>query len=926
MNKIYFSSSFVARTPAFSFLAQLPAHEKEIKALIAESSNAFFELVKDLDFSNLEGQDPKLLFTLWKYFNRAKYRSTPFGNFSAISLLPMRLSEHSTKTIAIRKEMQGKSFIDWSHHKINLSLPKPKRFQANSCVYSLGEEMRFAKLVDQYFQLSSVSSHPVLSDVLSVARKGCSLEALLQVLESHAITGEEGLEFIQEMLDMQLLLSEQSMNAVGTDYFQRIGIKEMEGKLLYTIATREAGANEFNKQPFEDLLELVNFLSATLPVGENKALNVFKTKFLQKYEYRFIPLLEALDPEHGVGYDSLEQSFQEDSLVEKLKNQLQTPEASAPVVDWNDLNQFLLKEWMNGETIRLEKFTGWEKRRKSELPNTFSALGELLDDSFWLRSMGGVSGTALLGRFSLADDNIQSFAQEIAAHEVAMNPGVLFFDIDYQGDERVGNVNRRASIYPFVLPILCWSESKEPIDLNEVLVSVVRNEIVLYSTRYNQRMVPRLASAYNYVRSDFSVFRFLADLQSQGLQVNLNLDLARTFPGMLQYPRVVFKKVVVSPASWKLDKAFNNVEEAEAWLEQKGISSCFKIRQSDQFLFFRREVEEDVWAFYMHVKSQSGIFYLEEAALPEEPLFKDEKERGYSGELQVLLQHDKQVYSALSIDSFSHEPVEIKKSFLPGEEWFYYELYCEEFRSNAILLELFHGFLEGNANSLSQWFFIRYTDPSPHLRFRFSIKENVDYKDILTGLNELFSFLVDNKIIKEVLLKTYEPEYHRYGAFGMQKVESFFQLDSTLVLLSIEQWEEQVHPHYRFSHFLFRQILTEQFPDLSQQIAFVKQLTKAFQGEFKMTPFHFKQINAEYRDFSQDASLEITLQMQDFVERWNAEFCSLLKQNGSPQQEKLISDLFHMHVNRLFPSNQRLHESIIYEFLLKDLQRERKRQ
>ncbi|MNL78544.1 hypothetical protein D3C87_2049620 [compost metagenome] len=40
---------------------------------------------------------------------------------------------------------------------------------------------------------------------------------------------------------------------------------------------------------------------------------------------------------------------------------------------------------------------------------------------------------------------------------------------------------------------------------------------------------------------------------------------------------------------------------------------------------------------------------------------------------------------------------------------------------------------------------------------------------------------------------------------------------------------------------------------------------------------------------------------------------------------QLFTDLFHMHINRRFPANQRMHEMIIYTFLYKLLQREHKK-
>ena len=48
-------------------------------------------------------------------------------------------------------------------------------------------------------------------------------------------------------------------------------------------------------------------------------------------------------------------------------------------------------------------------------------------------------------------------------------------------------------------------------------------------------------------------------------------------------------------------------------------------------------------------------------------------------------------------------------------------------------------------------------------------------------------------------------------------------------------------------------------------------------------------------------------------------FKSVLSGSNADKQSMLFVDLFHMHINRIFSRDQRVHEYIIYEYLSKHL-------
>jgi lantibiotic biosynthesis protein len=55
---------------------------------------------------------------------------------------------------------------------------------------------------------------------------------------------------------------------------------------------------------------------------------------------------------------------------------------------------------------------------------------------------------------------------------------------------------------------------------------------------------------------------------------------------------------------------------------------------------------------------------------------------------------------------------------------------------------------------------------------------------------------------------------------------------------------------------------------------------------------------------------------------FSGSFIKTLQQCATENALKLLTDLMHMHVNRLFSKDQRTHEMVMYYFLLKDIQRQ----
>ena len=75
----------------------------------------------------------------------------------------------------------------------------------------------------------------------------------------------------------------------------------------------------------------------------------------------------------------------------------------------------------------------------------------------------------------------------------------------------------------------------------------------------------------------------------------------------------------------------------------------------------------------------------------------------------------------------------IKRTYILGDEWLYYKLYCGARTSDVILTETIKPVTEYllNQGLIDSWFFIRYGDPDFHIRIRFHLVDLAKIGDVI---------------------------------------------------------------------------------------------------------------------------------------------------------------------------------------------------
>jgi thiopeptide-type bacteriocin biosynthesis protein len=259
--------------------------------------------------------------------------------------------------------------------------------------------------------------------------------------------------------------------------------------------------------------------------------------------------------------------------------------------------------------------------------------------------------------------------------------------------------------------------------------------------------------------------------------------------------------------------------------------------------------------------------------------------------------------------------------FTPGSEWLYYKVYCGTKTSDIFLLEILKPLTKIllNEKLIDQWFFIRYSDPEPHLRIRFHIKNLTKIGYLIIKIKDsLSNFIISNQIW-DIQIATYTREMQRYGKSTINQAEQFFFFDSIQALSIIEQYTEEEEKF--IAVFKWCEFIVDLFSlnDL-QQLSFLDKAAIQYKLEFRMGKGSNKQLSNKYRKIEEKlfnnfnlniVSLnKIKIIINDFIYLKN-------KNKLEVDLENLLSSLIHMTFNRCFNINQRHYEMIFYDFMFR---------
>ena len=273
-----------------------------------------------------------------------------------------------------------------------------------------------------------------------------------------------------------------------------------------------------------------------------------------------------------------------------------------------------------------------------------------------------------------------------------------------------------------------------------------------------------------------------------------------------------------------------------------------------------------------------------------------------------------------------------KRIYTVGSEWLYYKIYVGPQTSDYLLISILNPVTNDllEKKIIDKWFFIRYADPENHIRVRFHLKKIEYISYIIRELYEKLEYYVKSKIIFDIQIGTYKRELERYGLYIMEEVESLFHFNSNLIIKIIEITFENSKNRWLLGMKAIDSLLNQWGYDLLSKKIFLEKLKNDFGEEFGVNKNIRKQLSLKFRN--NKTAIESILKNSHNINEAKEPFDKFIKSNSiiikkiiqknealnaMIDYDNLLKSLIHMHCNRLFKSNQRLNEWVVYDLLFR---------
>lgn len=386
---------------------------------------------------------------LVRYFYRMAARATPFGLFSGCSLGPVDQAPGSSTRIAVapRSSYERHTRLDMDYLFAlcedlvrDPAVREALTWRPNTSLYRAAGRLRYAEArlegKVRSHHLVAVDDNDYLEEALRRASGGASArevaEALVAFDPDGEVTYEEAAEFVTELIDSQILVSDLSPPVTGPEaihdliaQLRRIPATALAAERLDRAradlealdaggpgaepARYEALAESLRELPtsvemsrlfqldmvkpgdrpalgadvLEELQRALDILYRISPDRPIESLDRFRKDFSERYESREVPLFEALDEEVGIGFERSGDFGAEASPL--LRGIAASPPGADPTVPWGRVQGVLLAK-LNDALARGEReieitaedldrmAPPSQERQKSPMPDAFHVM------------------------------------------------------------------------------------------------------------------------------------------------------------------------------------------------------------------------------------------------------------------------------------------------------------------------------------------------------------------------------------------------------------------------------------------------------------------------------------------------------------------------------------------------------------------------
>ena len=566
-----------------------------------------------------------------------------------------------------------------------------------------------------------------------------------------------------------------------------------------------------NAQVAQEAARAVELLLRLTPMPHGMMhLAGYRAAFESRYgQDRQVPLLELLDPNFGLGPPGGAGGGGVEGR--RLAMRHETLQAIA----LGAMKERCLTVQLDEET--LTRLTTWDLSPEALPPSldicvfVIASSAATIDTGEFLIALspnvGGGQAGRYLGRFGdlLGSPANQALA-EIARAEALHAPSATWAELVYLPRQlRSANVVVRPAVrdHEIAIGVAPGVPLDRAIPLDELVVTVRGGRFRLRWPRKGTEVVVRAGHMLNNFHAP-NVCRFLDDLAEDGMAQLMGFDWgpAAAYPFL---PRLESGRIVLAPAQWRLTRTFRDaelpVEEAgfrprlAAFRERWNVPRYVYLAAGDNRLLLDLEAPEqadqlreelakvgDFGTVLLHealpgpdhawVKGPGG-HYLAELVVP---LVR--RPRGDSPPEELPTRSDNARLTA-SVAS------PLTRSRPPGSDWLFVKIYCPAPFEEELLVGAIRDFCHEvcSAGVSNGWFYLRYSDPDPHIRIRFRGDPQRLVTKLLPEVCSWCADLMAEGLCQRFCFDTYDREIERYGGpAGMAAAEAIFTSDSPAVV------------------------------------------------------------------------------------------------------------------------------------------------
>ena len=995
------------------------------EALFLASSDLYEECSRWLDDADAECPD-RMLRSLMRYLLRMSARCTPFGLFASTSV--GSVGDETRLDLGPEPSFVRRTRLDMGFVLLLVEafLRDPAVRSATvlrkntSLQIVAGRAHYIATRLEQGYRryvLESAELDEALAEVLEVAGPGKTRAEIAAILAREDIDHAEAAAYVDSLIDAQVLVPDLQPSLTGPGGLAQLmevlrRAPESSGPLavLESVSTSLSRLDDDGlgapASRYREVEALCRGLSADSKIARlfqvdlgrvtpaarldasvvdhigsaveillriadparvaNGVLADFRTRFVERFGEREIPLLEALDEEVGVGFGAVETSITDTSPL--LQGLALSAGDQTRSLTWKVAQEVILPRLgealaSGGKMIDLTEadFAFLPAADVRMLPDALVVSLSMTDGGkgVELRGLFGPSGARMLGRFCHLDERLLEGVRRHIREEERLVPGAVFAEIVHLPEGRIGNVLARPVLRSHEIPFLGRSGTGGDREIlpDDLLVSVRGERIVLRSRRLGREIIPRMSTAHNAAAGSLAPYRFLCRLQNQHCLEGLNWSWGPLEP-LPFLPGVRFGRVLLSRPLWRLDrKTIQMLERARgagrfaavrALREERRMGRFVGVVDGDNVLpvDFDNVLSVDT---FVDLIAGREIASLEELDLSAEGLMARGEGGGYAHEILLPLvrrsAEDSCEARPAEAQGGSREPG-VARRHGPGSDWTYAKIYTDRAMADRLLREHLPPLVTTlrDEEVLDRWFFIRYFDPESHLRVRF--KARPGHGDAVRVRCDAFlERLLSSGATWRTQLDTYDPETIRYGGTtGIDLSERLFETDSDFVLevLALASGGDLADERWRLCLVGVDRLLRDFGYDLGGRHQLIRSVAQDFDREFGIEKQRRHAVREKLRKHRvalsellagrppQSASLGRGLEI---LERRSALIEPIATRIKAAERDglltctvsQIVTSLIHMNTNRLLRSAHRAHEAMIYHFLERLYESERAR-